>query len=420
MSQCMKFYLNLLCSFCFVFISMHFSLSGIQLGVERLFSKEYEGLLRYEKVAIVTNHTAIDSCGNSTIDLFRQNRERLQFEIVAYFAPEHGLKGSKHAGKNVSHEVGKDGVPIYSLHGETRRPTKEMLKGVTLIVYDIQDIGSRSYTFTSTLFYVMEEAALAKIPIWVLDRPNPLGAVVDGPILEDKWRSFVGYINVPYCHGLTVGELAQYFNGEYHIGCRLKVIPMLGWKRWMTFRDTGLTWIPTSPQVPDADTPFFYPTTGILGELNVVNIGVGYTLPFKVVGAPWIDADLFAKRLNEQKLPGVRFHPFHYIPFFGGFAKQNCEGVLIVITHPSLYLPVTVQYTLMGVLKALYPKEFQKGLGAEDAAHIEMFHKVNGTDDVFRILKNEPYVTWKLRALHQNERAQYMIRRTPYMIPQYQ
>lgn len=401
-------------------LTLFSSLSAeIQLGVERLFSKDYEDLLRNKRVALITNHTAIDASGCSTIDLFHKNKGRLHYEIVAYFAPEHGLKGNEHAAKNISHDVGKGGIPIYSLHGEVRRPTPEMLKGITLIVYDIQDIGSRSYTYASTLFYVMEEAAKAKIPVLVLDRPNPLGAVVDGPLLEEKWRSFVGYVNVPYCHGLTIGELAQYFNGEYHVKCSLTVIPMTGWQRWMTFKDTGLTWIPTSPQIPDAETAFLYPTTGPLGELSWVNIGIGYTLPFKIVGAPWIDAEVLASKLNEQKLKGVRFHPFYYTPFFGGFAHQHCQGVFIVITDPSIYLPVTTQYTIMGVLKTLYPRECQSKLQGESVTKLEMFHKINGTAEVYRILKDEPTVIWKLRALHQNERASYLSRRKPYLMAQY-
>ena len=199
-----------------------------------------------------------------------------------------------------------------------------MLKGIDLLIYDIQDIGSRSYTFLSTLLYVMEEAAKQQIKVMVLDRPNPInGIVMDGPMLEEKWRSFLGYINVPYCHGMTIGELAQYFNGEYKIGCDLEVIPMKGWKRTMSFKDTHLPWVPTSPHVPEAETALVYPVTGILGELGIVNIGIGYTLPFKLIGAPWIQAEAFAEQLNQQQFPGVRFLPFYYRPFYGKFEGEN-------------------------------------------------------------------------------------------------
>lgn len=408
--------------FLFLLISCFFAphLQGnIQLGVENLFSPAYQSVLRGKKIGLITNHTAVDSKGHSTIDLFKQNASGLGYSLVALFAPEHGLTGVQYAGQTVANERDSDGIIIYSLHGATRRPTSAMLKSIDLLVYDIQDIGSRSYTYISTLFYAMEEAAKAHIPLIVLDRPNPLGGLlVDGPMLEEEWRSFVGYLNVPYCHGLTIGELAFYFNGEYKVGCELMVVPMQGWQRHMTFKETGLTWIPTSPQIPEAQTAFYYPTTGLLGELQIVNIGVGYTLPFKVVGAPWINAQQFAQQLNAQNFPGVHFHPFHYSPFFGRFAGQACHGVLIIITDPATYLPVTTQYLLMGVLKALYPSEFQKGL-EESSQRQEMFNKVNGTAEILRILKEERYVVWKLRSVHQKEREHYLRKRQSYLIVDY-
>ncbi|MFI0435688.1 MAG: exo-beta-N-acetylmuramidase NamZ domain-containing protein [Parachlamydiaceae bacterium] len=415
---------HLFLHFSLVFLLFFFSFpckieGKVVLGVENLFTPSYSAILRGKKVGLITNHTAIDSNGASTADLFKQHAKSCDYTLLALFAPEHGLKGIQHAGESVKADRDSDGFPVYSLHGATRRPTPEMLKGVTLLVYDIQDIGSRSYTYISTLFYAMEEAAKANIPFVVVDRPNPLGGeLVDGPALEDQWRSFVGYINVPYCHGLTVGELAHYFNGEYKVGCDLTVIPMRGWNRRMHFNDTGLTWIPTSPQVPDAQTAFHYPTTGLLGELQIVNIGVGYTLPFKVIGAPWINSDQFVERLNAQQFPGVRFQPFHYTPFFGRFAGEACHGALIVITDHRTYLPVTTQFLLLGILKTLYPSHFQKGIEASGQRE-EMFNKVNGTAEVYRILKEEGYVIWKLRNIHQKERELYLTKRKAYLHPDY-
>jgi uncharacterized protein YbbC (DUF1343 family) len=404
-------------AFCLFYFGV--SEGKVLLGVENLFSPSYQPILRGKQIGLITNHTAIDSKGTSTIDLFKQHAQSGGYSLVALFAPEHGLTGIQYAGENVNNQRDADGIPIYSLHGSTRRPTAGMLKDITLLVYDIQDIGSRSYTYISTLFYAMEEAAKAHISVVVLDRPNPLGGeLVDGPMLEEEWRSFVGYVNVPYCHGLTIGELARYFNAEYKIGCDLVVIPMQGWQRRMTFKDTELTWIPTSPQVPDAQTAFYYPTTGLLGELQIVNIGVGYTLPFKVVGAPWIHAEQFAERLNAQQFPGVRFLPFHYTPFFGRFVGEACHGALILVTDPQVYLPVTTQFLLMGVLKSLYPSYFQKGLEAS-VQRQEMFNKVNGTAEIYRILKDEQYVVWKLRALHQKERDRYLRKRKSYLNPDY-
>lgn len=407
-------------AFIFLFCPHPADGSQVQPGVEQLFSPACHTLLDGKQIGLITNHTAINSHGHSTLDLFKQNMATLNYSLKAVFAPEHGLTGVHYAGETVPHDRDEEGRPIYGLYGPTRRPTPAMLAGIDLLVYDIQDLGSRSYTYSSTLFYIMEEAAKAGIPVLVLDRPNPLGGLlVDGPMLEKEWRSFVGYINVPYCHGLTIGELARYFNGEYRIGCLLTVVPMVGWKRHMTFEETGLAWIPTSPHIPEARTAFYYPASGLLGELSLVNIGVGYTLPFKVVGAPWINAEHFSKQLNAQGIPGVRFQPFHYRPFFGKFAGQACHGVLIVMTDPHTFLPVSTQYLLMGMLKSLYPTPFQEAMKSVSSDCQKMFNKVNGTAEVHRLLKEEPYPFWKLRGLHQKERAVYLQKRQAYLLPDY-
>lgn len=385
--------------------------STVIVGQEILLEGEALKKLTGRKIGLITNHTAVDSHMNSTLKKLSD-----KVEITAIFAPEHGLNGSSWAGEWISDGFFLNGVPVYSLHGKTRRPTAEMLKGLDLLIYDIQDIGSRSYTFSTTLFYVMEEAAKHRIEVMVLDRPNPInGLMVDGPMLEDKWRSFVGYVNVPYCHGMTIGELALFFNKEYRIGCRLTVVPMKGWKREMSFQQTGLPWVPTSPNVPEAASTNFYPATGILGELELVSIGIGYTLPFKIVGAPWIDAEVFAKKLNEQKLAGVLFYPFHFTPFYGTLGKKECHGVLIHVTDPIAFLPVTSQYVLIGLLKSLYPKEFHRQMLLSDGRK-EMFHKVNGTDKVWQVLKDEQYVVWKLKGLHERERKEFLKKRAKYLL----
>ncbi|MGE5196163.1 MAG: exo-beta-N-acetylmuramidase NamZ domain-containing protein, partial [Anaerolineae bacterium] len=293
--------------FCLLHLKL-FAEPQVKLGIDRFFDEGVYKCLSGKRVGLVTNHTGVDGQLRRTIDLFLL--ESRDFSLAAVFAPEHGLYGIAYADEKIEH--GKLGIslPVYSLHGETRRPTKEMLKDLHVLIYDMQDIGSRSYTYATTLFYAMEAAAKEGVSVIVLDRPNPIGGLlVDGPMLEEKWRSFLGYINVPYCHGMTVGELARFFNEEYKIGCELTVVPMKGWNRSMTFGETGLHWIPTSPYIPEEDTPFFYASTGILGALGWVNIGIGYTQPFKLVGAPWIDADHFAEQLNAQKLPGTFFVP---------------------------------------------------------------------------------------------------------------
>ncbi len=265
----------------------------------------------------------------------------------------------------------------------------------------------------------MEEAAKLGIEVIVLDRPNPInGETIDGPLLDERFRSFIGYINVPYCHGMTVGELAKFFNSEYKIGCKLKVIPMEGWKRSMSYRDTGLAWIPPSPYIPEEDTPFFYPSTGIFDQLKILNIGIGYTLPFKIAGAPWIDAKKFAEALNAQKLPGVRFLPFHFKPFYGLYKGLNCQGVLIRVLDPLKYRPLSVQYLLLGILKSLYPQQFEKKLSEMKGR--EFFHKANGTDEIFRILAEEKYPAWKLIEFQKEERETFRQKRKAYLLTEYE
>lgn len=389
---------------------------AVQLGIDTLF--ENYDCLKNKNVGLITNHTAINSRFESTVDIFKKRKD---FKLVAVFAPEHGLYGDHYA-DNLVADSELEGIPLYSLHGKTRRPTDKMLANVDVLVFDIQDIGCRSYTYISTLFYSMEEAAKRNIKVVVLDRPNPLGGqIVDGPLLEEKWRSFLGYINIPYCHGMTVGELARFFNEEYHVGTDLVVIPMKGWKREMTFEKTGLRWMPTSPQIPEGDTPFFYPTTGLIGQLSLTSIGIGYTLPFKIVGAPWLNGEKLALKLNELKLPGVNFTPFYFRPFFGKFKSQECQGVKIFVTDAKSFLPVTTQYAILGVLKTLYPKQFKEALDGmmEVASKKESFNKLNGSEEILRIISQENYFIWKIRERFQKDKEKFLPIRRKYLNPSY-
>ena len=379
------------------------------MGVDVFFEQGHAKKMVGKRVALLTNHTGVSSKRRSTFELFKEG-----VNLVALFSPEHGINGQHYAFESVKHSE-NNGIPIHSLHGETRRPTAVMLEGIDVIVYDIQCTGVRAYTYPTTLFYVMEEAAKLGIEVVVLDRPNPInGLTVDGPMLEDRWRSFIGYINVPYCHGMTIGELAQFFNHEYKVGCKLKVVPMEGWNRSMSYRDTGLAWIPPSPNIPEPDTPLFSSTTGILGELGILNIGIGFTLPFKIVGAPWVNANDFAEKLNSQKLPGVHFHPFHFRPFIGQYKGTNCEGVLIQISDPKIYKPLAVQYLILGMVKSLYPDEFLKRM--KKGSSKDLFCKANGTAFVYDTLLNEKYPAWKLIDLHKEEREAFLIKRKKHLL----
>ena len=409
--------LLLFTTFTFLIICVNFQAhsANVELGVDLFFKERIVYELKGKRVGLVTNHTGIDSAMRSTIDLFLDSAPDVK--LVALFAPEHGLNGQAYAFEEVGEIKGPAGIPVYSLHGKTRRPTERMLQGIDVIVYDIQDIGCRSYTYTTTLCYVMEEAAKKGIPVIVLDRPNPInGVIVDGPMLQKKWRSYIGYIDVPYCHGMTIGELACFFNDKYQVGCKLKVIPMKGWKRWMSYADTGLTWIPTSPYIPESDTPQFYASTGLLGELSLVNIGIGYTLPFKVVGAPWIKARELADTLNDQKLPGVFFLPFHYRPFYGAFKGKDCQGIMIVVKDPKSYRPVSTQYMILGVLKNLYPKQVIAKLNSVEALKKDLFCKANGNEEMLSMLKEEKYVAWKLILYQKEERERFIQERVKYLL----
>ncbi|MDN3507502.1 MAG: DUF1343 domain-containing protein, partial [Simkaniaceae bacterium] len=338
------------------------------------------------------------------------------FQLKTLFTPEHGLNGNAYASEKIKDEK-LGSRPVYSLHGETRRPTEKMLEGLDLLIYDIQDVGVRSYTYATTLFYAMEEAAKKKIPLLVFDRPNPInGKLIDGPMLDEKWRSFIGYIDTPYCHGMTIGELAAFFNAEYKIGCDLKVIKMQGWKREMTFADTKLRWVPTSPHIPEADTPLFYATTGMLGELGIVNIGIGYTLPFKVVGASFIDAEKYAELLNTQKLPGVHFLPFHYRPFYGSYKGVDCHGVLIQVTDRATYHPLDAQFALIGILKSLYPDQVRAALSKISKTRRDLFCKASGNASILEKLEKEKYLTWKLIGYQKDARLKFSEKRAKYLL----
>lgn len=391
-----------------------FLCANVKPGID-VFLEEHLLLLKQKKVGVLTNQTGVTSRLDHTIEALEKKAK--DFSIIALFCPEHGLFGTCYAGESVKDGKYKGKIPIYSLHGSTRRPTEQMLKNIDTLLFDIQEIGVRPYTYTATLFYVMEEAAKYNIEVIVLDRPNPIGGdLVDGPMLDPEMRSFLGYINIPYCHGMTIGELAHFFNKEYKVGCRLKVIKMKGWKRSMSFKETGLSWIPTSPNIPESDTPLFCASTGVLGELGLVNIGIGYTQPFKIIGAPWIDAEKFALKLNQQHLPGVLFIPYYYRPFYGAFAKEDCQGVKIIVTDHKLYRPLGVQYLLIGILKSLYPQKVEDHLKVVDRTKKDLFCKANGNTIMLKWLLEEKYIAWKMIEFEKEERKAFLIKRKQYLL----
>jgi uncharacterized protein YbbC (DUF1343 family) len=282
--------------------------AAVELGVDVLAQSNY-ALLRGKRVGLITNQTGVDSDGTKTRVLLHKH-----CNLVALYTPEHGLDGTEKAGRYVKSRRDKlTGLTAYSLYGPTRKPMPSMLRGVDVLVFDIQDIGCRSYTYISTMGKCMEAAAENNIDFIVLDRPNPLGGLrMEGPSVEPRWISFVSAFPVPYVHGMTVGELAKMANarGWIHGQCNLTIVPMRGWSRSFTWRDTGLRWFPTSPNIPHGVSAFYYVATGLVGELSGPETGIGGYAPFEVISASWLKAESFTRYLQSLDMPGVTFQEF--------------------------------------------------------------------------------------------------------------
>ena len=281
--------------------------------------------------------------------------------MVALYGPEHGVRGDVHAGDHVTDNTdASTGLPVYSLYGKTRKATPEMLKDVDVLVYDIQDNGCRSFTYISTMGLAMEAAAENGKELIVLDRPNPLGGLkIEGNLAEDDCISFVSQFKIPYIYGLTCGELALMLNAEKMLTdgkqCKLHVVKMKGWKRKMDYVQTGLQWIPSSPHVPHTHSSFFYPVSGILGELGYMSIGVGYTIPFQMFAAPWVEAEKLAKNLNDLNVPGIVFRPMYLKPFYSVGKGELLQGVQVHIMDVQKAPLSDIQFLVMQEVAALYP-----------------------------------------------------------------
>ena len=387
----------------------------VKTGIEVLRDHQFD-ILRGKRVGLITNPTGITSDFESTVDVL-YNAPGVT--LVALFGPEHGVRGDSEAGKSVESSMDlKTGLPVYSLYGKNRKPTAEWLRGIDVLVYDIQDIGARPYTFISTMGYAMEAAAENGIEFVVLDRPDPLtGNRVEGTMLDEKYKSFVGMYPVPYVYGMTAGELARMINGEGWLQngeqCKLTVVPLEGWKRSMWWDQTGLPWVPPSPHIPHASTPMFFVMTGLLGELGTANQGVGYTLPFELVGAPWIDGDQLARFLNAQGMPGVKFRPLTYKPFYFDTSGATYRGVQIHITDRDRVQLSVIQLSILEALYRLYPD--WNIFARARPERIQMFDKVVGSDMVRRMLTEKGNIDDLLRVVDQ-ERARFMTRRERYLL----
>jgi len=350
----------------------------VKTGVEVLKETGFK-VLQGKRIGLITNPTGVDNQLKSTIDILH---EAHGVKLVALYGPEHGVRGDVYAGDKVDTFTDPNtGVPVYSLYGSTRKPTQEMLEGVDALVYDIQDIGCRSYTYISTMYLAMQAAAENGIEFIVLDRPNPLGGLkVEGCLVEEGFFSFVSQLKVPYVYGLTCGELATLINREFMGSkpCKLTVVKMKKWRRKMTFDDTGLPWVPASPHIPFAHSASFYPVSGILGELGYMSIGVGYTLPFEIFAAEWIDAEQFAKALNAKQLPGILFRPIHLKPYYSVGQGKNLHGVQVYLRDFDKARLSDIQFHVMEVAAQLYPDK--KVFDRADESRFGMFDRVCGTD----------------------------------------
>lgn len=355
------------------------SAQKVKTGIEVLKANNFKQL-EGKRVGLVTNPTGVDNSLKSDVDILH---EAANVKLVALFGPEHGVRGNVHAGDHVGNAADPTtGVPVYSLYGKSRIPSKEMLQGIDVLVYDIQDIGCRSFTYISTLGNIMKAAAENGIKVMVLDRPNPLGGEkVEGNLAEDDCLSFVSAFKIPYVYGLTPGEVALLLNGENMLGakCDLEVVKMKGWKRKMTYDQTGLQWVLPSPHIPHASSAPYYSVSGIVGELDSISIGVGYTMPFQMFGAPWINAPVLAQRLNALNLPGVMFRPIYYKPFYAFGKGQDLQGVQVYLTDYRKATLTNIQFYVLQELYSLYPDH---DVLAQCTKRHAMFDKVCGSKQI--------------------------------------
>nr|WP_204541262.1 DUF1343 domain-containing protein [Peribacillus deserti] len=329
--------------------------SKFRLGVDVLLQDKID-LLKGKRVGLITNPTGVDQQVNSIVDLLSKHPD---VNLTALYGPEHGVRGSAQAGQYVEYYTDeKTGLPVYSLYGKTKKPTPEMLENVDVLLFDIQDVGTRFYTYIYTMALAMEAAKENKKQIIVLDRPNPQGGEkVEGPVLEDKYSSFIGEYAIPVRHGMTVGELALLFNKEFNIGADLTVVKMEGWKRDMYYDNTPLEWVLPSPNMPTLETALVYPGAALIEGTNVSE-GRGTTKPFELIGAPFINGDDLAAKLNSLDLPGVQFRSASFIPTFSKHVNVLSHGIQIHVTDREYYKPFETGLHIVKAIHDMYPDKF--------------------------------------------------------------
>lgn len=323
----------------------------VRVGADRLLDSRYLDYLQGKRIGIITNSTGVTSELESTLDILARLP---QVEVAAIFSPEHGLLGQAQAGEAISSHGN-----VYSLYGDTRAPTAQMLEQIDLLLYDIQDVGARFYTYISTLYLSMRAAAKSGIPLIVLDRPDPIGgSAVEGPVLEAGHESFVGIDTIPVRYGMTPGELARFLNGENDFDCSLTIFSLSGWRRSQWYDQTGLEWIPPSPNMPHPSTTVVYPGFCLIEGSNLSE-GRGTTRPFEFIGAPWLNSRELASRLNQLRLAGTHFRPQAFTPSFSKYQGQLCEGVHIHVLNRDSFRPVRVALHFLAEVRKLHPDKFE-------------------------------------------------------------
>jgi uncharacterized protein YbbC (DUF1343 family) len=389
-------------------LATHCFAGDVKFGIDVLRESNFDAIAG-KRVGLVANPASVDSRLVSTVDVLAQTQ---RCKLAALFGPEHGIYGAESAGAKVEDNVDpRTGVPVYSLYGgKSRKPSTRVRRELDAVLFDLQDIGSRSYTYLSTMKLCMDACAESDIEFIVLDRPNPLGGNrVEGPMLVDGYQSFVSYLPVPYVHGMTMGELARFVQKKYYpkFG-KLRVISMSGWKRPMVWEDTGRQWVPTSPHIPESRSAAAYAATGIFGELYVVSIGVGYTQPFELCGAPWIDGFALADAMNAQAPAAVTFRACAFKPNYGTFLTLPCQGVQIHFDPHTAGNLVEINYRLIRALGA--ERMFQAA-----PKRWAMFDKVSGSDEPRKVLMDGGdldalFAKWKKQTeKFKAERAEFLL-----------
>lgn len=327
----------------------------VRPGLEVLLNQRLD-LLAGKRVGLVAAPSSVDSQLVNSVERLHAHPDA---RLTALFGPEHGLRGEAQAGDMIgTYADSQTGLPVYSLHGDTLKPTPDMLREVDVLVFDLQDAGVRFYTYLSTLAYVMQAAAENGVKVIVLDRPALInGLAVEGPILDPAYASFVGLYPIPIRYGMTIGEMARLFNAVFHIGCDLTVVEMDGWRREMWFDQTGLPFVPPSPNLPTLPAVTVYPGTCLI-EGTTLSEGRGTTRPFEYIGAPWIDAETLTRRLNALDLPGARFRPVYFVPTFSKHQGQRCAGVHLYVMNRDDFRPVETALHLLATVKTMYPESF--------------------------------------------------------------